>query len=95
MPTEITKVLQQRGKSHGKFTDHARITQELKQVVFDNLPVSPSGVPHLQPDQQEALDMICHKIGRILAGDPNFHDHWLDISGYARLVADRLEGAER
>ena len=37
----------------------------------------------------------CQNLGRILAGDPNFHDHWLDISGYAKLVADRLEGVER
>ena len=35
--------------------------------------------------------MIAHKIGRILAGDPNHIDHWLDIAGYATLVAKELE----
>jgi hypothetical protein len=44
----------------------------------------------LQPDQQEALEMIAHKVGRILNGDPNYHDSWHDIVGYTKLVADRL-----
>ena len=44
----------------------------------------------LAPDQKEALEMIAHKIGRILNGDPNYHDSWHDIVGYAKLVADRL-----
>jgi hypothetical protein len=46
----------------------------------------------LNPSQREALDMIQHKIGRILAGNPNHHDHWHDIAGYATLVANELEG---
>ena len=40
----------------------------------------------------EALDMICHKIARIINGDPNHLDSWQDIAGYARLVAERLQG---
>jgi hypothetical protein len=43
----------------------------------------------------EALDMICHKIGRIINGDANYHDNWLDIAGYSMLVADRLQQEER
>jgi hypothetical protein len=46
-------------------------------------------------DQWEALEMIVHKIGRIVNGNPNKVDHWVDIAGYAKLVADRLEGVER
>jgi hypothetical protein len=44
----------------------------------------------LDADQIEALEMICHKIARVLNGDPNHHDHWHDIAGYATLVANRL-----
>lgn len=36
--------------------------------------------------------MIFHKIARILNGDPNYADSWVDIAGYAKLVADELEG---
>lgn len=49
----------------------------------------------LSPDQQEALDMNAVKTSRILCGDPDFHDHWHDISGYSTLVADRLLGKAR
>jgi len=45
--------------------------------------------------QAEALEMIQHKIGRILAGDPNVLDHWADIVGYAQLVANILETGEK
>ena len=47
----------------------------------------------LDSDQQEALDMICHKIGRIINGDPDYADSWVDIAGYAQLVANRLQGS--
>ena len=30
------------------------------------------------------------KIGRILNGDPNYHDSWHDIVGYSKLTADEL-----
>jgi len=42
-------------------------------------------------DQREALDMICHKIARIVNGNPDYADSWTDIAGYATLVAERLE----
>jgi hypothetical protein len=45
--------------------------------------------------QWEALEMIAHKIGRIVNGDPDYADSWIDIAGYAKLVADELQGVER
>lgn len=91
-PTDVTAVLAERGSRYGKFTGHAALTQELKQVITRH--ANRLG-KDLDPDQQEALDMICHKIGRIVNGDPNYADSWVDIAGYAKLVADRLEGTER
>ena len=36
---------------------------------------------------QESLDMIAHKIGRILSGDdPHDPQHWEDIAGYAHAA---------
>lgn len=86
----ISATLDERGKRYGKFTDHAAITQSLKYVMF-NQPKWES----LKDDQKEALEMIAHKIGRILNGDPNYDDSWVDIAGYAKLVADRLQGVKR
>ena len=88
-------LLNEREKTHGDYTEHAQITQSLKHVLYGAHLLGPaSDVPYsayakLNPCQREALDMIAHKIGRILAGDPDFRDHWDDIAGYAKLVADR------
>lgn len=91
MTTNIDEVLAERGKQYGRFFDHAQITQTLKLSIVDH--VERHGI-ELLPDQREALDMICHKIGRIVNGNPNFVDSWIDIAGYAQLVADRLNGKQ-
>jgi hypothetical protein len=84
MTDATTELLAERGKTHGDFTDHAMITQNLKDAMHNV-----QGWAKLSHVQCEALEMIQHKIGRILSGNPNFRDHWDDIAGYARLVADR------
>jgi hypothetical protein len=91
--TDITATLNERGQRYGKFTEHAEVTQQLKGVIRIYLRRRPVGT--FDADQQEALDMICHKIGRIICGDPDYADSWHDIAGYAQLVADRLNGVER
>jgi hypothetical protein len=88
----LDKILDERGKRYGTFLGHATVTQQLKKVLDETLCRRGGG---LEADQYEALDMICHKIGRIVNGDPDYVDSWQDIAGYAQLVADRLEGAIR
>lgn len=85
--TDIHDTLAARGERYGSFTGHANVTQALKSIISDALR---SRNKILAADQQEALDMIVHKIGRIINGDPNYDDSWHDIAGYATLVADRL-----
>lgn len=89
---EIDAILTERGSRYGSFRDHAEITYALKMTAVD---FAHKKGTQLQCDQAEALDMIFHKIGRILNGDPNYADSWVDIAGYAKLVADRLQGVER
>ena len=87
-----TQILTERGARYGKFMDHARITQEIKYLLQDRM----KGKWHdMKADQREALEMIAHKLGRIVNGDPNYEDSWRDIAGYAQLVADRLKGVTR
>jgi hypothetical protein len=88
----ITQTLTERGQRYGKFTGHATITQSLKLVMQRS---SNWRENKLSMDQLEALEMIAHKIGRILNGDPDYDDSWVDIAGYAKLVSDRLQGVER
>lgn len=87
--SDINKTLADRGLRYGKFADHAAITQAFKQFTREEMGNKWEG---LQFDQQEALDMIFHKIGRIVTGDPNWADSWHDIAGYATLVEKRLNG---
>lgn len=76
-------LLAERATTHGDYGNHARITQNLKVTLYSHYTDKHTVAA------REALEMIAHKIGRILAGDPDFRDHWDDIAGYAKLVADR------
>jgi hypothetical protein len=78
------QLLNERGKTHGDFSVHASMTQALKDQMGKGF-----GWGKLTDYERESLEMIAHKIGRILAGNPHFKDHWDDIAGYAKLVADR------
>jgi len=84
---DLDEILIDRAKLYGDFTGHAALTQALKQLIHHR---ATSRKLWLEPFQKEALDMICHKIGRIINGDPNYTDSWDDIAGYATLVANRL-----
>ena len=81
----IDATLAERGARYGEYVDHARITQALKDVMR----AEPKWVK-LAAHQKETLEMLAHKIGRILNGDPDYHDSWHDIVGYAKLSADEL-----
>lgn len=87
--TNVNEMLAGRQGTYGAFENHAKISQALKDVMFER-----SGWDRLKPDQREALEMVQHKIARILNGDPDYADNWIDIAGYATLVANRLEKGE-
>ncbi len=85
--SDIEETLKERGERYGQFRKHAEISQGLKAcMVF----ISSDGWSKLGCDQKEALEMIQHKIARILNGDPNYKDSWHDIAGYATLISERL-----
>lgn len=79
------EILAERQKTHGDFRTQAAIARCLKSSMHG------WGNWHqLKAYQKEALDMIQHKIARILNGNADFKDHWDDIAGYATLVAREL-----
>lgn len=83
----IDSLLAERERTHGKYATHARIAQKTKRLWH----LETRSQSRLTFEMCEALDMIAHKIGRILAGDPTVKDHWDDIAGYARLVANTCD----
>ena len=87
--TTIDETLAERGGRYGDFERHAELTQGLKRVMAQGRQWAA-----LADDQREALEMVAHKIGRILNGDPDYVDSWHDIIGYVRLVEKRLNGNE-
>jgi len=77
---ETQDLLNERNKTHGSFIVNGRVSQGLKDVIRKE-----PGYAILDIVHREALDHIFGKIGRIMAGQPEFDDHWDDIAGYAQL----------
>ena len=90
--TMVDEVLDQRALDYGAFKDGAALMQSIKRTLAEH---AQKHGKTFADDQWEALEMIVHKIGRIVNGNPDKVDHWTDIAGYAKLVADRLEGRVR
>lgn len=87
MTQNTDQLLDERGARYGKFREHARITQHIKFAMTQS-----RNWDTLSCDKREALEMIAHKIGRILNGDPEYVDNFIDLAGYATLVVKELEG---
>jgi len=92
----VENTLAERGNRYGDFTDHARIAQQLQDVMHNSGSVASStlmsankGWYGLDPVKKQALTVIADKIARILSGDPEYKDNWHDIQGYAKLAEDR------
>lgn len=85
MSASTKKVLDERGMQYGDFEGVAFLTQNLKAMMHAHPKWERLGVKH-----KEALEMIVHKIGRIINGDPDHKDSWVDVAGYAELVARDL-----
>lgn len=80
--TERDPILIEREKTHGSYAMQAHTSQVLKGIMRGKI---------LRARQQEALEMICVKISRILNGDPLTKDHWDDIAGYAKLGSEACD----
>jgi hypothetical protein len=89
---EVDAILNQRATTYGSFVGVAKVAQQLKHVAASH--TIDVGV-ELSHDKIEALEMIFSKIARIVNGNSDHVDSWVDIAGYAQLVADRLQGTVR
>lgn len=76
----VEDTIAERAETHGDYKTQALTAQGLKSLMrkapnWDNMP----------PALMESLDLIATKISRILHGDPETVEHWLDGEGYFRL----------
>lgn len=83
--SEINSILKERNKSYGSFETQAQISQQLKDIIRSARSYG------FKSNQTEALEMILHKISRIVNGDPTHIDSWQDIAGYAQLIVNDLK----
>lgn len=83
--TMVERILEARGHKYGPFIGHATLSQGMKYVCHSH-----PRWGSLAADKKEAIEMILHKIGRIVNGDPDYKDSWDDIAGYAQLIARGL-----
>lgn len=87
--TAVQDTLNTRGKIHGDFTVGSGVMQALKDIAHIS-----TNWQYMTPAQKESIEMILHKVGRVLCGNPNHVDHWHDIAGYATLVENILTTGE-
>jgi hypothetical protein len=90
--TDVDETLNTRAQDYGTFKDGAALMQGIKRLLADH---ARRHDKLFADDQWEAIEMIVHKMGRIVNGNPDKVDSWVDIAGYATLVADRLQGNAR
>jgi hypothetical protein len=86
---DIDKTLEDRGKRYnlnGTYADHANLTQYLKWSCRNH-----KGWDSMPGEIKESIDMILHKIARVINGDPRYKDNWVDIEGYAKLISRELK----
>lgn len=84
MSTDIEAILDARGAQYGDFTLQAEIAQKMKDIARAG--VSWQSMPAYQ---REAIEMVLHKISRMVNGNPLNLDTVDDIIGYTKLIGDR------
>ena len=79
---KIDSVLAERGNRYGSFADNAKATHIAYELfIHDDMPY----------EIKEATHMILHKLARSRYGDCMHADNFVDIAGYATLVAKWIE----
>lgn len=76
----LDQIRDDRAKTHGKFEDGAKVFEILTAPVAQAL-----NDGQISDVQHYGLIMAMSKVTRILVGDPNEKDHWIDGANYLLL----------
>jgi hypothetical protein len=88
-PFKMTLETPNRDHQHGGMEAVGGVAQQMKAAVRLG-----RNWHRLSPGEQEALDMICHKVGRVMSGaNPHDRQHWEDLAGYPVAAMRELEAA--
>jgi hypothetical protein len=83
--TNVDQILGERGNRYGTFESNAKTCQLLKNVLH-----SQEGWYRLSYVQREAVEMMMHKISRLVNGDATYLDTVVDIAGYNQLMLEHM-----
>lgn len=83
---EVTNVVIARDSSYGGFSGIAETCQAMKDLARK----CPSW-QSLNSSEKEGIDMILHKITRILYSPKKIRDSWVDIGGYVRATLQAMD----
>lgn len=89
---DVKEVLKQRGDRYGVYNKVARTSQQLKATLRNGYSWKDN---KLSLSQCESLELICNKLSRIVNGDPNYLDSWVDIIGYVQLIVNEIDNHEK
>lgn len=85
---ELVAILEERGSRYGEYTANAEVAQSLRRILRHAMQANGRQFTEVH---LESLSMISHKLSRIVNGDPNYADSWVDIAGYAKLAAEQCD----
>ncbi len=83
--SDLESTLEKRKTTYGSFFKISATSQRLKKALIHT-----SNFQHLGVSKKESIEMILHKIARIVHGDPEYLDNWHDIAGYATLIEKEI-----
>ena len=88
---DIRETLKQRGSVYGNFSTLAYTSQSMKLVCRMN-----PGWFSLSKTERESIEMVLHKIARIVngGGGSKMKDEIRDCIGYLTLIADNYKDAK-
>lgn len=78
--SDVQHTIDNRDSTYGGFEGVAELEQALKDTMREH-----EKWESLDDAYKCALDMMVHKIGRVVNGNPHHVDNWHDLSGYAEL----------
>jgi len=76
------KILEERGSRYGEFDNLAEISQTLKDTWYMK-----ANLDFKEPTDamNEAMEMVLHKLSRMINGDRYYEDNIIDIQNYLEL----------
>lgn len=84
--TSGAETIAARESVYGPFHVHAKAEQDIKKAMM-----SQPNWDKLNDVQKSAMEMIVHKMARILNNSADYDDNWHDIAGYATLAENDVK----